>query len=345
MANSDTENGQSALVVICNSGENSLGLLNLDGATGALSQLNTLPLPDVGKPDGAYPMTVSPDRRRLYLAFRGQPHEVLSFAVDISGRTLHLLGRAPLADSMAHIGTDNTGRLLFSASYKGGSVSMSPITENGVAQGPAAVLDVAPNMHCCLVAPENDTVFATSLGDHSVVRFSFDRASLTELPDRIRVSPGSGPRHIIWHPSQRFAYLINEKTTAIDVFAYDAAQRTLAPVETVSGLPDGWTGQAWAADIRITPDGRFLYASDRNANAITVFAVDGETGCLRRHGHVTTPPWPRSFNITIDGRYLLALGEMSDTVECFSIDPDTGALEKRSELPTGKGPSWVETFA
>ena len=345
MANSDTDHGRSTLVVVCNSGDNSLGLFDLDRASGSLNPVSTVPLPDVGVPDGAYPMTVSPDRRLLYIAFRGKPHEVLTFAVDAQARELHWLGRGPLADSMAHIATDQTGQMLFSASYGGGTVSMNPITADGVVQGPAAVLKVAPNMHCCLVSPENDTLFATSLGDHSIVRFGFDAINLTELPGRIRVSSGSGPRHLVWHPSQRFAYLINEKTTAIDLFAYHAEARTLEPLETVSGLPEGWTGEAWAADIRITPDGRFLFASDRNSNAITAFAVDSETGRLTRRSHVITAPWPRSFNVTTDGRYLLALGEVSNIIECFSIDETSGALQKRSELPTGKGPSWVETFA
>jgi 6-phosphogluconolactonase len=253
---------------------------------------------------------------------------------------LRLLGRAPLADSMAHIAVDSRGRHLFSASYSGGKVSVNPIGADGVVQAPSDTLELAARMHCCLPVPGSDTFFATSLGTHTIYRLSVDAGGrLVREKEEARITDGHGPRHLILHPNGRFAYLVSELVAAVRVFGVDGGKLTPEPLQTLPILPPHWQGESWGADIRITPDGRFVYVSDRKANCITGFSV-GADGRLTRIGETYTAPWPRAINITPDGRFLLALGENSDQVEVFAID--AGALDKRHALPTGHAPSWVE---
>ena len=332
----------SHFVIVCNSGSSSFSLYGLSDS-GRLEHAGDMPFPGVGEASGACPMTLSSDGTKLYLAFRGSPQEVLSFAVDGKTRQLQLLGRAPLADSMAHIAVDSSGHYLLSASYGGGKVSINPIDANGAAGAPSDTLTPAGKMHCCIPVPESDVFFATSLAADAIYRFRIGTGGKLEQQEEVaKVPAGSGARHLVLHPNGRFAYVVTELSSLAGVFALEGSTLSPEPLQTLSILPEQWQGEPWAADIRITPDGRFLYASDRKANSIACFAVDAESGRLTRTGGTFGAPWPRSMNITPDGRFLLALGENSDLIDVFGIDAETGALDKRHTLPTGKGPSWVE---
>jgi 6-phosphogluconolactonase len=332
----------SYFVVVCNSASNSLGLYDLDD-NGRLNHREDMALPVTGAPATGYPMALSPDRQKLHVAFRGEPREILTFAIDRAERRLRLLGRAPLADSMAHIAVDSRGRHLFSASYSGGKVSVNPIGAQGVALAPSDTLALAGKMHCCIPLPGTDTFFATSLATDTIYRLSVDaNGRLLRQPEEARTQAGHGARHLVLHPDGRFAYLVTELTATIGVFGLEDGRLTAEPLQTLSILPPRWQGGDWGADIRITPDGRFVYASDRKANCITGFSV-GADGLLSRIGETYTAPWPRAINITPDGRFLLALGENSDQIEVFAIDA-AGALDKRHAVTSGHAPSWVEVL-
>jgi 6-phosphogluconolactonase len=330
----------SHFVIVCNSGSSSFGLYGLSDS-GKLEHAGDMPFPGIGEANGACPIALSRDGKTLYLAFRGNPQEVLSFAIDGKARQLQLLGRAPLADSMAHIAVDSSGRYLLSASYGGGKVSINPIEANGAAGAPSDTLTPAAKMHCCIPVPGSDVFFATSLAADTIYRFRIGAGGKLEQQNETAKMPG-GPRHVVLHPNGRFAYVVTELSSLAGVFELEGGTLSPEPVQTLSILPEKWQGEPWAADIRITPDGRFLYASDRKANSIACFKVDAANGRLTRAGETFGAPWPRSMNITPDGRFLLALGENSDLIDVFGIDAETGALDKRHTLPTGKGPSWVE---
>ena len=271
---------------------------------------------------------------------------MLTYAVDAEKKELTCLGKNPLPDNMAYITTASSGRFLLSASYSGGKVSVNPIDPDGIAKGVSDTVDALPNMHCCIPVPGTDTFLATSLGSDLILKFRVDPAGkLTWLPERSSSAKGSGPRHFVFHPSLRFGYLLTEKASAVDVFEFDGKMLAPDPLQTLSILPRNWRGGCWAADIRITPDGRFLYASDRNANSIAVFTVDPQTGRLSAREHVFTAPRPRAFNLTPDGKFLVAPGEASAVLDVFAIDASTGKLDKRHALPTGQLPSWVEVLA
>jgi 6-phosphogluconolactonase len=147
---------------------------------------------------------------------------------------------------------------------------------------------------------------------------------------------------MVFHPNGRTVYLLNELDAGVDVLAFDAAKGTLSQVQTLSTLPAGFNGKPWAADLHLTPDGRFLYTSERTTSTLAVFAVDPASGQLKLLGHVDTERQPRGFNIDPSGRYLIAAGQQSHAVSTYRIDRDSGALQLLKSTPLGKNPNWIE---
>jgi 6-phosphogluconolactonase len=140
-------------------------------------------------------------------------------------------------------------------------------------------------------------------------------------------APGAGPRHVAFHPSNRYAYIINELGCTVDAFAWDAHAGTFAPLQTISTLPADFTGANTTAEIAVHPSGRFLYGSNRGHDSIAIFAIDPASGMLTALGNEPTGgKEPRSFAIDPTGTFLLAANQNSSTVVTFRIDPSTGAL-------------------
>jgi 6-phosphogluconolactonase len=274
-----------SLVYVGNAESNTVSVLRLDRRSGDLSPLETVAMSGVTAPGPTSPMAVSPDKRRLFVAIRSEPYLVASFAIDpASGRLAHL-GNAPLADAMAYIVTDRSGRYLLSASYGGNKVTVNPIGHDGIVGPVQQIVPTAPNAHCVLPDPANRFVLATSLGGDLVNQFRFDAASgrlEPNTPATVPVKAKSGPRHLCFHPSSRFAYLIGELDGAIYVFDYDPEHGRLSEVQATSALPSGFAGKPWAADLNVTPDGRFLYGSERTSSTLAAFRIDPASGALRK---------------------------------------------------------------
>ncbi|MEQ1684405.1 MAG: lactonase family protein [Burkholderiaceae bacterium] len=318
-------------------------VLHLDEASGALTTVQQL---EVG--GTLMPLALSPDRQVLYAARRSEPLAALSFAIDMKTGLLTPLGEAPLPHSMANIATDRSGRWLLSASYGGHLVAVSPIGADGVAQAAVQVVPTGPNAHAIVTDPSNRFVFATNLGAGVVLQLRFDAATGRLTPNEppgIAVRAGAGPRHLAWHPAGRWLCLLNELDASIDVFAFDADSGTLAHRQTVSSVPPGFDATPWAADLHFTPDGRFLYSSDRRSNTLAACAFDASSGRLGVLGHTPVPAEPRGFNITADGRWLIAAGQAAHRLALFRIDALTGALAAAGEHAVGRGPNWIETVS
>jgi 6-phosphogluconolactonase len=144
----------------------------------------------------------------------------------------------------------------------------------------------------------------------------------------------------MFHPNGKFVYLVNEFSANILVFSYDAAHGTWQQIEQASALPQGFDGKPWAADIHLTADGRFLYASERGSSTIAAFKVDAESGRITPLGSVPTEKQPRGFAIDPSG--LAAVGELSNGMSVYAIDPASGTLNLRQSYPVGNEPNWVE---
>jgi 6-phosphogluconolactonase len=329
-------------------------VFGLDPDTGELRKVDQTAL---AGPSPSLPMTISPDRRFLYAGQRAEPFSVAVLTIDGFSGKLTLLGYAPLLHQSPYLSTDRTGRWLLSASYAEALVSVSPIGLQGYPQPPHQVIRTEANPHSIQVDTANRHAFVPSLGGDVFLQWNFDAVTgrlSPNAPASVRVAPGAGPRHFAFHPINRTVYLLNELDASLYVYAYDASSGTLRQRQVLTALPPDFDGPSHgtegvstncgpkAADIHCTPDGRYLYASERTTNSLAAFSVDINTGMVERIGSYATEESPRSFNIDPSGRYLLAIGELSNHLSCYSIGPENGNLSLSGRYPVGRNLRWVE---
>src|SRR6266436_4119443 len=332
-------------VYVGNADSQDISVLELK-SSGDLTPVETAAVPGPAKPGSSLPLAVSPDKKRLYAGLRNEPYSVVTFSIDARTGKLTEVGPGPLADSMAYIATDHSGKYLFSASYGGNKITVNPIGKDGVVQPALQIMPTEPNAHCIMADPSNRYVLHTSLGGDLVYQEKFDARTgkLTPNdPPSISVKAKAGARHLVFSPHRKFVYLVDELDASIYVFPWDAKTGTLKKeVQVATSLPKGFEGKPWAADIHLTPDGRFLYASERTTNTLAAFSVDPKTGMLTSIDSYPTEKQPRGFNIDPAGRYLLSVGQLSNSMTTYAIDKATGKLTKLKEYPVGKNPNWVE---
>ncbi|HEY9065535.1 MAG TPA: beta-propeller fold lactonase family protein, partial [Burkholderiaceae bacterium] len=254
--------GAGTVVYVSNADSQEISVLALDRSNGELMPIETVPVGGT-----AMPMALSPDRRLLYVALRSQPYRVVTFAIDPATGKLNKRSEAALADSMANIDVDRTGRWLFAASYGGHKITVNAIGQDGNVGAVQQLIATAPNAHAIHADASNRYVLATSLGGDNLSVWRFDAATGKLTPNEpalVNAPAKMGPRHFIWDAAQRHAYLLGELDAALIVYDWDAARGTLREAQRISALPPGFdAGAPWAADLRLTPDGRFLYASER----------------------------------------------------------------------------------
>jgi 6-phosphogluconolactonase len=263
---------------------------------------------------------------------------VLAFAIDPKTGDLKKLNeQASEGTGPCHLVVDKAGQHVLVANYGGGTVAVLPIAADGSLQKASSVLthtgkgkdaqrQEKPHAHGIYLDAAERFALSPDLGADRVFVTSFDAAkgSLT-AHGAGTLEPGSGPRHLAFHPSGRFAYVINELTSTVSAFAYDAAKGELQPLQTLSALPEGFKGTSYTAEIEVSPDGRFVYGSNRGHDSLAVFSVDAATGKLTPAGHVPIGgAWPRHFKIESSGRVLIAAHQRGATVGFFRLDAKTG---------------------
>jgi 6-phosphogluconolactonase len=311
---------------------------------------------------GEMPMAASPDRRFLYVVSRPPPYAIHVLSIDRDTGALTPSSTSPLPESLPFISFDRSGRFLFGASYHANLVTVTPVGEDGrVAPAPLQTIPVGRNAHSIRIDATNRFVFVPTLGSDALFLFRFDAASgalASNMPPLCLAPPGAGPRHFDISSDNRFLYVLCEMSGAILTYALDASSGLLTDRGAVAGLaPDctlvpgvarggpttrDLTRDIWAADIHLTPDGRFLYVSERTQSTLNAFAVDGATGKLDYRSTHPTEQQPRGFAVDPLGRFLVASGEKSDSISHYAIDEANGALELIGRRRTGKGGNWVE---
>jgi 6-phosphogluconolactonase len=247
---------------------------------------------------------------------------------------------------MAYIATDRSGRYLLAAAYDAALVSSSSIDASGAVGSVIDVFATAPGAHAIQADLHNARVLYTSLDGDVVYQRELDAETgeLRDLHARIvKLPSGAGPRHFTFSRDGTRVFVLGERDASIHVYRYDrSAGLTPSFAHATSALPDGFVGKPWAADIHLTPDGRFLFASERTSSSLTAFRVDPSNGNLARVGSYVTAAQPRAFAIDPSGRLLLAVGERSHTLRVHAIDVATGALTLLGEHAVGQRPNWVE---
>ncbi len=334
------------VVYVSNAGSREISLLSMNRKTGNLELIDKAAVPGSDKPSPtSMPMALSPDRRFLYVALRSEPFTAASFAIDRTTGRLSHLGNAPLDDSMAYATTDRTGRWLLCASYPGGKLTVNPIGADGrVWAPPQQVVRDRPKAHCVLVDSSNRFAYCAVLAQDVILQLKFDPATgavSPNMPESVGTKKGDGPRHLAFHPNGRFLYLITETTARIGAYAVDPKSGTLKELQFVDTRPADFKEQPAAADLHVTPDGRFLYGSERRTNTLTGYRIDPEKGTLSFVGRWPTETTPRGFGIDPRGRFLIAAGLESNHLTVYSIERN-GALRPIEQQAVGQMPNWIE---
>ena len=272
-------------------------------------------------------------------------------------RSLSVLGSVNTGGGKAtHLALSRDEGTLLLAHYGGGSVAALPVDAKGKLLGPTSTIQhsgssidparqAQPHPHWIGPTPDNKFVFVPDLGTDEVVIYRFDPSGHTlRRHGAGKVPPGSGPRHLKFHPNNQWVYVLNEMGLTVTALRYDAELGSLEPFQTVVAIPEADTKTPTSgSEIRMHPSGKFVYAGLRGEDLIAVFAVDQQTGMLT---FVEREPirgsWPRNFGVDPTGKWLLAAGAESSTVAVFRIDQETGRLYFTRQVISVPGSICVE---
>ncbi|MFL6351663.1 MAG: lactonase family protein [Bryobacteraceae bacterium] len=287
---------------------------------------------------------------------------VAAFAIDRKKGSLNPLNSVSSAGvAPCHLAVDKTTKMLVVANYGTGGVSAFPIEHDGRLGAMSALMEAhgssvdherqaGPHAHEVVISADNRFVYVPDLGLDEVRIYPVDpsQAKLAASDHQFaKVDPGSGPRHMAFSPSAKFAYVLSELKSTITVFSHDSATGNLTSVQTVSTLPAGYSGENAPAEIEVDQAGKFVYASNRGHDSIAVFAIDESTGTLKQVQIVPTQgKEPRGMQIDPTGNWLFVGNHKSNQVVIFRIDPKTGQLTstgKPLDVPTPVAFQFVPT--
>jgi 6-phosphogluconolactonase len=324
-------------VYVAAGGSNQIVRFGLDTATGELA-----PRPPVELPGSIGPLAVSPDQRRLYAGLRNTK-AVASFTIDPAAGDLKPIAVNNVVANPVYLSIDPANRHLFTADYGANLAANYAINPDGsLIPQPITKLDMPKNPHSILTDSTGRYVFVPSCGTDQVMQLKLERDGrmTANNPPSVASRPVDGPRHLIFHPTRRFLYVVNEKSSSVTGYRYDPATGTLAALQTLPTLPEGFTGKNTCADIHVTPDGRYLYASNRGHNSLAAYSINAANGELTPLGQFETEAVPRDFEIDPSGRFIVAAGQNSGKVAVHRIERD-GTLTRLASHDAGKGPAWV----
>lgn len=319
-------------------------LYRMDQTTGELKRVSS------SKAENPSFLTVDPTKRFLYAVNENPSGSVSAFKIDPRTQQLTFLNQhSSEGADPCHLSVDQKRRCVLVANYTSGNVAVLPIRGDGSLD---KAIDVeqhegsgpreqqkGPHAHCIKLDRFNRHAFSADLGNDQVLIYRFNAAAGKLEPAAqasVTVHSGAGPRHLAWHPTGAFLFVINELDSSLTTFKYDAARGTLSAFESVSTLPRDFSGTSYCADVHVSSSGRFVYGSNRGHNSIVVFAIDPGTNRLQLVEHVSTEgKWPRNFTIDPSGRFLLVANQHTDNVVVYRIDAETGRLKvlNQTEIP------------
>jgi 6-phosphogluconolactonase len=282
---------------------------------------------------------------------------VTAFAIDFKSGMLAALNTVTSGGGGAcHLVVDKTGKSLIVANYGSGSVAALPVGADGRLGAAASLIQHSgssvdrrrqngPHAHAVVLSADNRFVFVPDLGLDQIRIYRLDAATAQLTPNDppfVSTKPGSGPRHFAFSPNHKFAYTLHEMGSMVTAWAYTPASGKLSELQTISTLPADFHGEDNSAEIEVHAKGRFLYASNRGHDSITVFAIgrDGKLTVVENvptQGHI-----PRNFKIDPTGRYLFAANQNTNNIVLFKIDPGTGRLSAAGQTLEVQSPVCVQ---
>jgi len=268
---------------------------------------------------------------------------IAAFAFNKQNGSLTPLNRqSSQGNNPCYVAIDKAGRWVVTGNYSSGSLAALPVLKNGFLDSAVSAIEHTgssvnserqnePHVHATVFSPDNKYVLVPDLGIDKVMIYAFNKRTGALTPAAtpfVMTKPGSGPRHLEFHPNKKFVYLVEELTGSISAYRYQAKTGALELLQNISTLPPEFMGFAGSADIHVSPDGRFLYASNRGqSHTIAIFSIDKKTGQLTPIGHQPTlGKAPRNFNFDPTGNWLLVANQDSNEVVIFKIDKATGML-------------------
>lgn len=297
-------------------------------------------------------LAISPNGRFLYAANETNEYQgekagsVSAYAIDrASGQLKPLNVVSARGTGPCHLVVDHTGKCVLAANYNSGSVAAFPVHEDG-SLGAVSSFEQhsgssanpqrqsGPHSHSVVLSPDNRFFLSADLGLDEIFTYRLDPAKAVftpAVPPFVKVAPGSGPRHIAFHPNGKFVYVVNEMASKVMAFSYDAATGGLSQFQTIAMLPEAFSGVSTAAEIEVHPSGKFLYASNRGHDSIAVYSIDS-AGKLALVDIVPSGgKTPRNFAIDPSGAWLLAAHQDGGGITLFRIDTKTGKLARTGD--------------
>lgn len=346
---------------ISSPGDGLISQYRLDQDTGALRLIE-----QVNAGDQVNPMAITPDGKVLFAALRVKPFQVLGYSIDPTSGHLTLQSKAPLAESMAYLSTDRKGHYLLGASYGADTLSVQAIDK--AYKPSASILSYKTGLHAHSVRtdPSNRFAYAGNLGVDRVLQYRLDAntGALTPIGSGyIKVQDNTGPRHLAFSPDGKYLYVVGEMSGTVTAFSINASTGALTQIAVSNGIPerlklahgevrdarnndlkDDPTPRIWAADLRISPNGKLLLMTERTSSSVSAFAVDPSTGGLSfLANYPVQEQQPRNIAFSPNGRWLLVTGEKSDKVGTYAVSHN-GALSRVGEAASGKGALWIEVL-
>jgi 6-phosphogluconolactonase (cycloisomerase 2 family) len=278
-------------------------------------------------------LVVSPDEKNVYSVNEASNGAVSSFAFDKTTGTLSLINyQFTEGADPCYININREQTAIVTANYSGGNISVFPLSEEGCIGTLAQTIDfpAGSHIHTVVFSPDENYLLVTDLGKNKIYIFQVSHTTggmyLTKLSNLTTIlEPGSGPRHLAFHPKKKTVYSINELSGTVTVFNYE--EEILTAIQNIASDTTPGVGRKGSADIHLTPNGRFLYTSNRlKADGIAIFSVNPEDGALTKAGYQETGIHPRNFIISPNGKFLLCANRDSNTIQIFEINPSTGLL-------------------
>ncbi|SMQ85767.1 6-phosphogluconolactonase [Devosia lucknowensis] len=316
------------LLLTCNSRSATVSVHAYDTARGQVRHLRDVPLPVSSGETNAAPMTLGAGGTRVYLAWRGAEKRLFAFALDRKTGALILLQDHAIGVDVCFLHAPGDGTRLLAAS--GDTVQEFLLDREGRVAQTMTPLPLGPMAHCA-IADSLGRIYATACRGDLVRSFTVD-SGLVHVED-IPQPAGSGPRHLCLSPDGTSLYLVTQESGEVVVFSTTGGLREIQRLVMVEGAAAPMGG-----DIGVTPDGRFVYATERSTNQVVGFAVDD--GRLRRIGAAPVADYPRALGIGGGGAFLVVLGFRGHRADIFGI-AENGSLTPIADYETGERPSWV----
>jgi 6-phosphogluconolactonase len=325
-----------------------IDVFRLDMATGKPTKVGAVANPPAMPSFFAW----HPSGRFGYSVDESTDGQVVAYTIDQSTGMLARLNEATVNGfGPTYIALDHTGKWALTACWAGNqtaSIAVNPVGADGMVGPPVdrRMFPLDAYAHFITTDPTNRFVFASINGQQYVAQYRFDAGTgkLTDnTPARVMRPPGSGPRHMAFHPNGKFAYLINEQGNTVTGYRFDDSTGLLTQIQDLSTLPAGFSGMNSTAHIMVHRSGKFVYGSNRGHDSIVIYGVDQATGMLKLIGFQTgVGAFPRNFEIDPTGTLLLVLGQNDGQLSIFRIDQDAGTLSRLGPpLAVGTKPTYV----